>query len=119
MSILRPAAQKQPSVTDIVAAVAKGQIILIDVREADEVKASGKARTALHIPLGILAVKADPAAPDCPKALTHNLPIAVYCAAGGRSGMAAQVLKKLGYPQVINLGGLGDWVSAGGQIERV
>ncbi len=104
----------QPTVPEIAAKVALGQMLLIDVREIAEVKASGKAEGAIVIPLSLLPLKADPKAPDA--ALPHGLPVAVYCASGGRSGMAADVLTRLGYGPVSNLGGLRDWAAAGGKV---
>jgi len=32
----------------------------------------------------------------------------LYCASGGRSSMAARLLKQAGYAEVVNAGGLGD-----------
>lgn len=117
-SFLRPSTQaaRAPAVPEIAAAVAAGQMVLVDVREAGEVRASGKAKGALHLPLGLLALKADPSAPDA--ALSPGTPVCVYCASGGRSGMAAQILTRLGYAPVWNIGGLGDWVAGGGQVDR-
>ena len=43
-----------------------GEITLLDVREAAEVQASGTAAGALHIPLAMVPLKADPTAPDRP-----------------------------------------------------
>lgn len=116
-NFLRPAGgpPRAPSVAEIAAAVAEGRMVLIDVREAGELKSSGKAKGALHLPLGVLALKADPGAPDA--ALRPGKPVCVYCASGGRSGMAAQVLARMGYDPVYNIGGLGDWVAGGGQVE--
>ena len=90
-----------------IAAAAKGEITVIDVREANEVKASGQAKGALHIPLALLPIKAD----ELPK----TKPVAVYCAVGGRAGMATQTLQRLGF-EAHNIGGFGDWVSAGGPV---
>lgn len=116
-NFLRPKAQSPiPPLAEIVAGVAAGAIALVDVRETAEVRASGKACGAVVIPLGLLALKADPAAPDA--ALAPGRPVAVYCASGGRSGRAAQVLRQMGYETVWNIGGLRDWQAAGGQVER-
>lgn len=95
----------------------KSDITLIDVRETAEIKASGLATGALHIPLSLMVMKADPKSPDFDARIAQGKPICVYCASGGRSGMAAQVLKKLGY-EAHNIGGLGDWISAGGDVSR-
>jgi rhodanese-related sulfurtransferase len=103
-----------PSVQEVAAQVAKGQMILIDVREIAEVRASGKAEGAVVLPLSILPVKADPHQPD--PALKKGVPVVVYCASGARSGRAAQLLTQLGYGPVSNLGGLGDWASGGGKV---
>ncbi|MEZ5797155.1 MAG: rhodanese-like domain-containing protein [Paracoccaceae bacterium] len=105
-----------PTVAEIAERVARGEMALVDVRETAEVRASGKAKGALNIPLGILALKADPAAPDC--LLKAGQPVALYCASGGRSGMAAQMLSRMGYATVWNIGGLGDWHAGGGQVEK-
>ncbi|MGB4826530.1 MAG: rhodanese-like domain-containing protein [Paracoccaceae bacterium] len=117
-NFLRPASANanQPSLSQIADGVAKGEITLVDVREAGEVRASGKAKGALNIPLGVLQLKADPSAPDA--LLRPGKPVALYCASGGRSGMAAQMLQRMGYAPVWNIGGLGDWHAAGGQVER-
>jgi len=103
-----------PSVQNVAAQVAKGQMILVDVREIAEVRASGKAEGAIVLPLSILPVKADPHHPDA--ALKKGVPVAVYCASGARSGRAAQLLTQMGYGPVSNLGGLADWASAGGKV---
>ncbi len=112
----RPA-QPLPTVEEIAKAVAAGQMYLVDVRDIGELRQTGKAKGALHIPLSVIGVKADPQAPDA--VIRPGRPVAVYCAAGGRSGMAAQVLTRLGYDPVWNIGGFGDWMRAGGQVEKV
>jgi rhodanese-related sulfurtransferase len=99
--------------TDAVAQSAS--ITLLDVREASELAASGRAKGALHIPLALVPIKADPNAPDC--ALPQGRPVAVYCASGMRSGSAVNVLKKLGY-DAHNIGSIRDWVAAGGAVTR-
>lgn len=104
----------QPSVPEVAAGVAQNRMLLIDVREIAEVRASGKAEGALVIPLSVLPLKADPQQPD--PALKTGVPVAVYCASGARSGRAAQILTGLGYGPVSNLGGLGDWKAGGGKV---
>jgi rhodanese-related sulfurtransferase len=105
----------QNSLQDVIKAAAKGAITLIDVREMAELRASGQALGALHIPLALLAQKANPKSPDYDARLSAGKPVAIYCAARGRAGMAAQTLQSLGY-QAINIGGFGDWAAAGGPI---
>jgi rhodanese-related sulfurtransferase len=119
-AILRNLFAAQPRETvpvTFVADAAEGRLTLIDVREAVEVQKSGRAKGALNIPLGALATRADPAHPDFHPELSPEKPVAVYCFSGMRSAKAAQHLRALGYAQVQNIGGLRDWVKAGGAVE--
>lgn len=95
---------------------AQGRITLLDVREAGEVAASGTARGAVHIPLGLLAQKADPKAPDYDARLAGR-PVAVFCAAGARAGRAVDLLRQFGH-DAVNIGGFADWTANGGPVQR-
>lgn len=106
------------SIADAIQQVATGEAILIDIRDHGELAYSGKAKGALHIPLMRLADMADPRHPDFHPDLDMKKPICLYCASGGRSQMAVGLMQRLGYENVSNIGGLGHWVAAGGQIEN-
>ncbi len=110
-------AAKRLSAADAVAKVKSGEMTVIDCREAAELRASGTAMGGVHVPLSLLTMKADPRSPDFDKRLDPSKPIAIFCASGGRSGMGAQALQRLGY-EAHNIGGFGDWVSAGGAVMR-
>ena len=103
---------------EIVEKAKTNEITLVDVRDHNELMMSGKAKGALHIPLAVIRMQADPRSPDFNQALNLDKPIAVYCASGARSSMAAQVFQQAGFKEVHNLGGLGHWHMAGGEIER-
>ncbi len=103
---------------EAVTKVSKGEMVLIDVRDGMEVKASGKAKGALHVPLMSIKMKCDPSSPECLKELSVDKPVALYCASGARSQGAAQMLASMGYQHVFNIGGLYDWHAAGGQVVR-
>lgn len=117
---LRPSGPQPRAIApqDAVARAARGELVVIDVRDTGELRASGKAKGALHVPLMVLRMKLDPASPECLPGLTPDTPIALYCASGGRSQGAAQMLIALGYAEVYNLGGLMHWQAGGGAIER-
>jgi rhodanese-related sulfurtransferase len=76
----------------------KENFTLIDVREPDEV-AQGKISGAEPLPRGMLEYKIDTITAD------KNQPIVCYCGGGGRSALAAQSLKKMGYKNVMSLAG--------------
>ncbi len=67
--------------------------VLVDVREADEVRA-GFIPGATFLPRGFLEVHAEARLPD------KDARIVTYCAAGIRSLFAAQTLRALGYTRV-------------------
>ncbi|MEJ1993362.1 MAG: rhodanese-like domain-containing protein [Maritimibacter sp.] len=95
-----------------------GEITVVDVRDPNELMMSGKAAGAINIPLSVIRMQADPRSPDFHPELDVNKPVAVYCASGARSSMAAQVFQQAGFTEVHNIGGLGHWQMAGGEIVR-
>ena len=95
-----------------------GHITLIDIREPAEVKATGKAKGALHVPLAALRMKADPASPEQLPEFRAGKPVVLYCASGSRSQMAVRMLRQMGLEEVYNLGGLAHWQMAGGTVGR-
>lgn len=99
--------------------IADGNALVVDVRDAPEVQASGKIKGALHVPRGMLEFRADPDTPYHNEAFRRDRPIILYCASGGRSALAGKVLKDLGYENVHNLGAFKDWAENGGEVEKV
>jgi rhodanese-related sulfurtransferase len=97
--------------------VAKGAL-LVDVRDGTEVAATGKAVGAVHVPRGLLEFKADPSAPTADRNFSTDKTVILHCASGGRAALAGKLLKDMGYEKVFNLGGLKDWVEAGGKVEK-
>ncbi len=97
--------------------IADGALV-VDVRDAPEVEQSGKVAGAVHIPRGMLEFRADPESPYYDKSFAEGKPVIVYCAAGGRAALSGQALKEMGYDEVYNLGGFGDWAKSGGAIDK-
>jgi len=96
----------------------KGEMVIIDVRDKNELSQTGKAKGAVHIPMATVRFRTDPRNPDFEAALDTKTPVAVYCASGARSQMAVQVLKNNGFEEVYNIGGFREWASAGGKVVR-
>jgi len=100
------------------AAIAKGNAVVVDVRDAPEVEKSGKVAGAVHVSRGMLEFRADPASPYHDKRFDKSKTVILYCASGGRSALSGKVLKDLGYTQVYNLGAFKDWVESGGAVDK-
>jgi rhodanese-related sulfurtransferase len=98
--------------------MAKGNTLVVDVRDGTEVAASGKVAGAVHVSRGMLEFRADPESPYHDKNFAKDKSVVVYCASGGRSALAGKMLKDLGYDQVYNLGGFKDWAESGGAVEK-
>jgi rhodanese-related sulfurtransferase len=98
--------------------IAKGNTLVVDVRDGTEVAASGKVAGAIHVSRGMLEFRADPESPYHDKNFAKDKSVVVYCASGGRSALAGKMLKDLGYEQVYNLGGFKDWAESGGAVEK-
>jgi len=103
--------------TQAKALITQGAVV-VDVRDALEVRSTGKVAGAQHIPRGMLEFQADPELPSHNKALDKAKTVIVYCASGGRSALAGKTLKDMGYAEVYNGGGFIDLVQAGVPVER-
>jgi rhodanese-related sulfurtransferase len=87
--------------------VTAGDAQLLDVRDDSEWE-EGHALGAIHITAGgVLEGEIDP--------LKTNKPVYVYCESGDRASMAESYLNENGF-DALNIGGLEDWIAAGGQV---
>lgn len=89
--------------------VRSGEVVLIDVREPREC-ASGMADRAVALPLSDLTGSRAQWKPFL--AAHDGREMLVYCAAGGRSGIAARILLSEGF-RAVNTGSLSSWARAG------
>ncbi len=94
--------------------------LLFDVREPAEWQKS-HIPGALLAPRGMLEWYADPTTPYAKPELTtkRDARIIVACASGGRSLLAAETLKRMGYTNVVNMvGGFNEWSKQGFPVEE-
>jgi rhodanese-related sulfurtransferase len=98
--------------------IAKGEALVLDVRDGPELQQTGKVAGAVHVSRGMLDFRADPDSPYHDKRFAKDKPVIVYCASGGRSALGGKLLKDLGYTRVYNLGAFKDWAEAGGAVEQ-
>ena len=95
----------QMTATELATRLAAGEVQVIDVRGRTEWE-GGHIAAAIHVPLGYL--------PGRWTELPANRPLVVQCRSGGRSAIAAAVLRRLGRRDVWNLvGGVDAWQAAG------
>jgi rhodanese-related sulfurtransferase len=99
------------------AMMAKGNALVVDVRDGTEVAKSGKVAGAVHVSRGMLEFRADPESPYHDKNFAKDKAVILYCASGGRSALSGKVLKDMGYGEVYNLGAFKDWAESGGAVE--
>jgi phage shock protein E len=79
----------------------KSGALLLDVRTPEEYT-QGHLEGAVNIPVQVLPQRiADVGAKD--------RPVVVYCMSGGRSQSAADLLKRSGFQEVLNLGPMSAW----------
>ena len=113
------AAVPRISPKETAALLAAGTALVVDVRDGQEVQASGKIKGALHVSRGLLEFKADPQSPAHDKALDPDKTVILYCGSGGRAALAGKTLKDLGYKDVRNMGAFKDWAESGGAVEKI
>lgn len=111
-------AAEAPTITPAEAArlVARGEALLVDVREPDEWQEAGVAAPAVLLP------KSDFDGPQKEwkpflAALGHKS-VVLYCRSGHRAGQVGAALAAKGF-HVANAGGFKDWAAAGLPIRRI
>ena len=112
-----PAASHEPVETDatemdpaaLKARLDAGEdVYLLDVRNPDELEEHGMIPGAVNIPIDELEARVA----EVPK----DRPIVTYCMRGGRASRAAETLRKAGYDQPIEYGGITAWKEAGNEV---
>lgn len=99
--------------------LSKGNVLLVDIRDGEELKQNGKIANSLHASRGMLEFYADAATPYHKPEFDKSKRIILHCASGGRSALAAVTLKEMGYEQVAHMdGGLKAWKEAGLPTEQ-
>ena len=92
---------------------------IIDVREESEVSNFGVIKNAIHVPRGLIEFKLELNSQSNPANINNDSNLLFYCAGGYRSALAANTVKSLGFKNVYNIGGFGEWVDHGGEIEKI
>ena len=91
--------------------------VFIDVRDSGAIAQTGTIKGALRIPRGLIEFAADETTPLHNESLTKDKDVYLVCAAGGMAALAGKTLKDMGYENVTNIGGISEWIDAGGDTE--
>ena len=96
----------------------ENQCNLIDIRDIRELDKEGRVENSNHIPRGMLEFWLDPDSAYFKQGkLDLNKEIVLFCAAGGRSALAAKTLEEMGFKNVSHIdGGFGSMKNSGFKI---
>ncbi|MFK7963059.1 MAG: rhodanese-like domain-containing protein [Burkholderiaceae bacterium] len=99
---------------------ANPDLLLVDIREIQEVVDLGTIPGAKNVARGMLEFWADPASPYYRDYFSEDKRIVTFCAGGGRSVYATLALKDMGYTNVAHLeAGFNGWKKSGGDVQEV
>jgi len=107
------------SVDQVKQEMARGDAIIVDIRDGEERAQNGAIPGSKHVTRGMLEFNADPSLPYHKDFFQPDQRIILHCASGGRSALAAKTLKEMGYTNVAHLEtGFRGWSEAGAPIEK-
>ena len=94
---------------------------LIDIRDAVELQREGSIKNSFHISRGLLEFSIHPESAYVQNnQLDLNKETVLFCAAGGRSALAAKTLKEMGFKNVSHVeGGFGLMIQKGFKIKTI
>ena len=95
-----------------------GNAVFIDVRDSADIASTGTIEGALKIPRGFIEFAADESTPFHNKALSKDQEIILVCGAGGMAALTGKTMIEMGYKNIKNVGGIGDWIKAEGPLEK-
>ncbi|WP_380057877.1 rhodanese-like domain-containing protein [Falsihalocynthiibacter sp. SS001] len=97
---------------------ASNEALFIDVRDSGDIAKSGTIAGALRIPRGFIEFAADENSQFHNQALKKDAEICLVCGLGGQAALTGKTLVDMGFTNVTNVGGFGDWEKAGGPTEK-
>ena len=93
-------------------------VVVIDVRDQNELIQTGMVPGAHHASRGMLEFYADPSSPKHLPIFAQAENLILYCGTSGRSALAANTLKQMGFENVKHMaGGFRAWVEAGNPVD--
>lgn len=96
----------------------RGDVVFVDVRDEQEVCATGRIPGAVQASRGMLEFYIAADSPYHNAAFDADREYVFYCRSGGRSALAAVAAQEIGLTRVASLkGGFAEWTAAGGAVE--
>ena len=90
----------------------------VDVRDSAEINKTGTIKNALRIPRGMIEFIADDSTAIYNPNLKKDDEIILICGAGGQAALTGKTMKEMGYQNVKNAGGIGDWEKNKGPMDK-
>jgi rhodanese-related sulfurtransferase len=107
------------SAAEALALPARGDVVLVDLREKSEREKYGVIPGSLHAPYRDLPQHIAPGGTLHELAVATDKPLIFYCAFGERSAMAVQAAQDAGLASTRHIqGGIAAWKKANGPISR-
>ena len=104
----------------LMAAIERGGVIVVDVRDIREVERDGRIPGSFHCPRGMLEFWIDPGSPYFKPIFGEPKRFIFQCTLDWRSALATQTAQAMGLRNVAHLkGGIKAWKAAGGTVEMV
>lgn len=93
-------------------------VLLVDIRDIRELDRDGRIPGARHIPQGMLEFWMHPQSPYYKDYFNDIEEVILFCNRGWRSARASKGLNELGFGVMHMVGGFGDWVERGLEIDK-
>jgi len=98
--------------------MARGDAVLVDVRDPRELEREGRIPGAFHCPRGMLEFWIDPESPYFKPVFGEDKAFVFLCAGGWRSALSAATAMDMGLAPVMHVeGGFKAWKEAGAPVE--
>ncbi|NCN52993.1 rhodanese-like domain-containing protein [Candidatus Wolfebacteria bacterium] len=95
--------------SEIAKEIQLGKAVLLDVRTKEELDDEGYAENATHFNITRMENG------ELPN-ISKEIKVYIYCRSGGRAERVKNILLDNGFANVINIGGLSDWIKCGGKV---
>ncbi len=92
-------------------------VVIVDVRDDNEIARTGMIVGAIHVSRGTLEFKADQDSPMYNDDFDDAKTVVVYCATGARAALSGAALLDLGYADVRTLETFSAWTEIDGAVD--